>query len=207
MKKTLDRIGKIISSAIFTLLMIIIVLIVIYIVRIKFLANDNRLGDVKLNFYTILTTSMVPTIDAGDIVVTYKNSNNIYNVGDIITFVRDGASTTITHRVIEVSELNGERYYRTQGDHNASADTSLVAASNVVGRVTFRVPKLGYLQQFLVTKVGWITAIVIPCMGIVIYDILKAFKLAYGKTSSKIKETSKSREARENLKRVIANEG
>lgn len=207
MKKTLDRIGKIISSAIFTLLMIIIVLIVIYIVRIKFLANDNRLGDVKLNFYTILTTSMVPTIDAGDIVVTYKNSNNIYNVGDIITFVRDGSSTTITHRVIEVSELNGERYYRTQGDHNASADTSLVAASNVVGRVTFRVPKLGYLQQFLVTKVGWITAIVIPCMGIVIYDILKAFKLAYGKTSSKIKETSKSREARENLKRVIANEG
>ncbi len=207
MKKTFDRIGKIVSSAVFTLLMIIIVLIVVYIVRIKFLAKDNRLGEIKLNFYTILTTSMVPTIDAGDIVVTYKNSDNVYNVGDIITFVRDGASTTITHRVIEVSELNGQRYYRTQGDHNASADTSLVPASNVVGRVTFRIPKLGYLQQFLVTKVGWITVIVIPCMGIVIYDILKAFKLAYGKTSNKIKETSKTREARENLKRVIANEG
>lgn len=207
MKKTFDRIGKIVSSAVFTLLMIIIVLIVVYIVRIKFLAKDNRLGEIKLNFYTILTTSMVPTIDAGDIVVTYKNSDNVYNVGDIITFVRDGASTTITHRVIEVSELNGQRYYRTQGDHNASADTSLVPASNVVGRVTFRIPKLGYLQQFLVTKVGWITVIVIPCMGIVIYDILKAFKLAYGKTTNKIKETSKTREARENLKRVIANEG
>lgn len=207
MKNVFNRIAKIISSAVFTLLMIAIVLIVVYIIRVKFLTNDNRLGEIRLNFYTILTTSMVPTIDAGDIVVTYKNDNNIYNEGDIITFVRTGSSTTITHRVIEVSELNGERYYKTQGDHNASADTTLVPASSVVGRVTFRVPKLGYLQQFLVTRVGWITAIVIPCMGIVIYDILKAIKLAYGKTSSKIKETSKTREARENLKKVIANEG
>ena len=204
MKKTLDRIGKIISSAVFVLLMIIIVLIVVYIIRVKFLSNNNRLGEVKLNFYTILTTSMVPTIDAGDIVVTYKNDKDLYNTGDIITFVREGSAATITHRVVDVSILNGQRYYQTKGDHNASIDTSLVPASNVIGRVAVRVPKLGYLQQFLVTKVGWITAIVLPCLGIVIYDILKAVKLACGKTKKVIKETDKTIQARKNLKKVIA---
>lgn len=204
MKKTFDRIGKIISSAVFVLLMIIIVLIVIYLIRVRVLTKYDRLGEVKLNFYTILTTSMVPTIDAGDIVITYKNDNNIYNNGDIITFVREGSSTPITHRVIDVSIVNDEYFYQTQGDHNATADTMLVSANNVIGRVTVKLPKLGYLQQFLVTKVGWITAIVLPCMAIVIYDILKVIRLACGKTKKIIKETDKTLEARNNLKKVIA---
>lgn len=206
MKKTFNRISKIISSAIFVLLMIIIAIIVIYILRVKVLAGNNRLGEVKTNFYTILTTSMVPTIDAGDIVITHKNDNNIYNKGDIITFVSNGSSITITHRITEVSVLNGEYFYKTKGDHNATEDTSLVSANSVIGRVIFRLPKLGYLQQFLVTKTGWIVMIVLPCLGIVIYDILKVVRLSYGKTKSKIKETKKTLEARENLKKVIANE-
>ncbi len=203
MKKAFNRISKIISSAIFVLLMIIIAIIVIYILRVKFLAGNNRLGEVKTNFYTILTTSMVPTIDAGDIVITHKNTNDIYNKGDIITFVSSGSSITITHRITDVSILNGEYFYRTKGDHNATEDSTLVPANNVIGRVIFRLPKVGYLQQFLVTRTGWIVAIVLPCLGIVIYDILKVIRLSYGKTKNKIKETKKSLEARENLRKVI----
>ena len=75
------------------------------------MAGNDKLGDIKINIYTILTQSMYPTIKAGDVIVTYKNDNNKYNTGDIITFIsQNNVGMTITHRVEEVSSLNGECY-------------------------------------------------------------------------------------------------
>ncbi len=185
MKKIFERIGKIISSAIFVILMMLIVIILVYIVRIKFLASNSRLGEVRTNFYTILTQSMYPTIKAGDIVVTYKDKDNNYNTGDIITFTTNGSSITVTHRITEIYEVNGKRTYRTKGDNNNTADMTTIPAENVIGRVVFRIPKAGYIQQFMVTKTGWIVVVVIPCLGIVIYDILKMFKVAAKKKKQK----------------------
>lgn len=210
MKKVLNRIGKIISSALFVILMLIIALIIIYIVRIKVLASSGRLGEVRTNFYTILTQSMYPKIQAGDIIITYRNDNDIYNVDDVITFVSTANASngiTITHRVIEVSTLNGEYYYRTKGDNNNTADSSSVKANNVIGKVIFKIPKAGYIQQFLVTRTGWIVAIVLPCLGIVIYDILKIFRLAGKKKQKKEQFNSKeSLDAKAKLKEVLEHE-
>lgn len=209
MKKIWNRISKIISTAIFVLLMIIIALILIYVIRVKTLTQQNRLGEIKVNFYTILTQSMYPTIEAGDIVITYKNEDKIYNEGDIITFVSTSSATngiTITHKVIEVSMLNGEYYYRTKGDNNSTADSALVKDSNVIGRVVFRIPKAGYLQQFLVTRTGWIVLIVLPSLGIIIYDILKVLKIASNKSKTKLKNIKYSSKAKTKLKEVLDNE-
>ena len=76
------------------------VFLLIYVVRVKILANNNDLGEVKLNFYTILSPSMYPTIKPGDIIVTYKE--DAYYKGDIITFVSSSNISngkTITHRI------------------------------------------------------------------------------------------------------------
>ena len=188
MKKVLNRIAKIISSAIFVLLVIIIVLIVGYIIRIKFLANNNRLGEVRINLFTILSQSMYPTIEAGDIILTYRNNDNLYNVGDIITFTSSGNISngiTITHRVTEIYKVNNSYSYKTKGDNNNTADLTTIKAEGVIGRVIFRIPKAGYIQQFLVTRTGWIVLIVLPSMGIIIYDILKMFKLVGKKKEDK----------------------
>lgn len=205
-KDILNRIGKIISSAIFIVLMMIIVLIVIYLVRVKLLANNDKLGEVRTNFYTIVSQSMYPTIEAGDIVITYRNDNNNYNVGDIITFVSTSSVSNgviITHKVVEVVSLNGEYFYRTKGDNNSTPDPTLVDSKNVIGKVIFRVPKAGFIQQFLVTKTGWIVAIVLPCCGIIIYDILKMFRVMSKKKKKQLPENDQTKRAREQLKEVL----
>lgn len=179
MKKILNRVAKIISSTIFFILMLIIGLILLYLVYVKTLTSQNRLDEVKINFYTILTQSMYPTIKAGDIVITYKNDDDIYRQGDIITFVSTANATngvTITHRITDVYRVNGVYSYKTRGDANNVSDGASVSAENVIGRVIFKIPKAGYIQQFLVTSTGWLIAIVLPCLGIIIYDILKLFK-------------------------------
>ena len=204
MRDIVNRIMKIISSAIFVVLVLLIILIVFYIVRVNFLASNDKLGEVKINFYTILTQSMYPTIKAGDVVITYKEDNNKYNDGDVITFVSEqNGGITITHRVDEVYNVNDSYSYKTKGDNNNAPDNEITSGDNVLGKVVVKIPKVGYIQQFLVSKTGWIVAVVLPCLGIVIYDILKLFKHTARKGSQLIKRDKRTEEARKKLKEVV----
>lgn len=177
MKNTLNRIFKIISSAIFVILVIIIIVILAYVIRVKYLASQNRLGEVNVNFYTILTQSMVPTIDAGDVVVCTKNKDNKYKNGDIITYSSDlNGGINITHRIKESYVVNNKYSYKTKGDNNSTADSQIVKGERVLGKVVLRIPKVGFFQQYLVQKHRWIAIIVIPCLGVIIYDVLQMVK-------------------------------
>lgn len=204
MKDIVNRIMKIISSAIFVVLVLLIILIVFYIVRVNFLASNDKLGDVRINFYTILTQSMYPTIKAGDVVITYKEDNNKYNEGDVITFVSEqNGGITVTHRVKEVYSVNDSYSYKTKGDNNNAPDNEITSGDNVLGKVVVKVPKVGYIQQFLVSKTGWIVAVILPCLGIVIYDILKLFKYTARKGKQLVKGDKRTEEARKKLKEVV----
>lgn len=168
------------------------------------MTKTGRLGDVRLNIYTILTQSMYPTIEAGDVVITYKDVHDKYNKGDIITFVSEAnGGLTITHRVTQVYNVNGEYSYQTKGDNNNTVDSSIVKGSDVLGQVRVRVPKVGYAQQFMSTKTGFIAVILIPCLGIVIYDILKVVKAAARKGKSIVMNDEATEERKRRLKEVI----
>ena len=180
-KQVISRILKIISSAIFVILLLIMGLIILYIVRVNFLADNDKLGDIRINMYTILTQSMYPTIKAGDVIVTYKENNNLYNKGDVITFISPkNGGITITHRIEEVYKVNDGYSYKTKGDNNNTADSEVINSDYVLGRVILKVPKVGFAQQFLVTKTGWIVIVIIPALGVVIYDILKVILMVTG---------------------------
>ena len=87
--------------------------------------------------YAVLTSSMEPTIDAGDVVYTYDTGN--YNEGDVITYRRDGR--LVTHRVIAADAGS----FRTKGDASDSPDRYLVSEEMIVGKVVLHLPYLGRL--------------------------------------------------------------
>jgi len=203
-KKIINRVLKIISSAIFVVLILLIALIIFYIIRVNFLASNDKLGEVKINFYTILTQSMYPTIKAGDVVITYKNDNNQYNKGDVITFVsKVNGGITVTHRVSDSFLVNDGFSYQTKGDNNNAADREIVDGDNVLGKVILKIPKAGYIQQFLVSRTGWIVAVLLPCLGIVIYDIMKLCRRTAKKSVSILKKDKRTDDAKKRLKEVL----
>lgn len=206
MKNFLKKLSKIISNILFWILMGVIILLVFYIVTIKIYAKQNRLDEIKFNMYTILTTSMEKTIMAGDVVVDYKNKDNIYELGDIITFYsnRGNGQITITHRIIDIKIENGKYFYSTKGDNNNTADTHYVSQDDVIGKVIFVLPKVGFVQEFILSKVGWIVVIVIPCVGIVVYDLLKVLKIAFNKKKQP-KLSKKKLKAKEELDKYLNN--
>lgn len=213
MRRFLHKFFKTLSTAIFVILVLLMAVMLIYIVRVNFLAGNDKLGEVRINMYTILSQSMYPTIEAGDVVVTYKEDNDKYNEGDVITFISPkNGNINITHRVQKVYELNNKYSYETKGDNNSVKDNELTEGNNILGRVIFRIPKIGYIQSFLVTKTGWIVAVVIPAGAIIIYDILKVILIALGIKKKPIQKYSDKKDqeridkARKRLKEVVDSE-
>lgn len=91
----------------------------------------------------IATGSMIPMILPGDVIlVTRKIDPLQLSKGDVIQFRRE--DILISHRIIDVTEKDGVKNYKTQGDNNSGPDTELVKPEDVKGKVIKVVPKLGW---------------------------------------------------------------
>lgn len=102
--------------------------------------------------------SMAPTMRTGDIAVT--DPRGAIAVGTVIDFATGRGSRI--HRVVGI-EPNG---YRTKGDANQSADSGIVATSQVRGTGVLLVPFVGLPRQWL-AKGQWLqlalTAFLLSC--------------------------------------------
>jgi signal peptidase len=108
---------------------------------------------------TVLSGSMEPAIPVGGVVVTCPVSPEDVRAGDIITFRSGGHH--VTHRVTAVVEGSPARFV-TRGDANEDADPVPVATGDVVGRVLFSLPFLGYLAAFVRTPAGFVLTLLVP---------------------------------------------
>ena len=113
--------------------------------------------------FAVLSPSMTPKYQTGDIVYVKDKPCEEINVGDIITFVVDESGKTATHRVVDLDRE--ERLFRTKGDANDTMDGSPVYYENVVGTVRFSLPKLGYFAGYIATTPG---KIVVGCAFVVL---------------------------------------
>lgn len=128
--------------------------------------------------YVVLSGSMSPTIQAGDVVVSQSVDTNSVEQGDVIIFERPASDSNpdrTTHRVVNVVHRDDGLYFRTKGDANEQPDARLVPADHVVGSVWFHVPYLGRFLLFARTKTGLLSLVIAPCLLLVITE---AYSLA-----------------------------
>lgn len=176
-RKFFHFLSSIFLYALLAIIGIIVILFVAYAVDQYIAKKNNEIRSPLFGAYVIISPSMVPNINVYDAVVTMRVPESKIKLYDIITFLSqeiDTRGTPITHRIVGILETSdGEKAYRTKGDNNASEDRALIRQSEVLGKVLFRIPMIGYVKTFLSSRLGWFVAIVIPCLGIVGYDILK----------------------------------
>ncbi len=180
-KNILHFVTKVFMYAVFLLLLFVGFVLIVYVIDLKKSSSTGVYKPPLFSAYVIISPSMVPTIKVEDAVIIKRVEANEVKKGDIITFTSTDSrysGITVTHRVVEVIKTDAGKYmYRTKGDNNNAEDPTLVSYEYVSGKVILRIPKIGYIQYFLSQAYGWIIAIVIPCLGIVIYDVIKLVKL------------------------------
>ena len=102
--------------------------------------------------YAILSPSMTPQYQVGDLVYVKSCPPEEIEVGDVLTFVANENLLVVTHRVADVDREN--RCFVTKGDANNSEDLAPVLYENVLGTVRFSLPKLGYVSTYLTSPSG-----------------------------------------------------
>lgn len=113
---------------------------------------------VGLDVFVVQSGSMEPDYPTGSVVYVRDVDPAELEVGDVITFRLSG-STRATHRIIEVAERDGGIAFRTKGDANDYADNGLVSPSDIVGKVAFSIPYLGFLVAYIQQPPGMYIAI------------------------------------------------
>ncbi len=155
------------------------ILIVNYTMIIKGLVNKNQvptfLGYCPM---IVLTDSMSPYIEEGDLIVDKTVKVDDVRVGDVISFFDpDGNGTSVvTHRVVEVLNENGKLSWRTKGDFNNTNDKTPVPSSNLVGRYQFKIKGAGSVAMFLQTTPGLIICVGVPIVLLVAFELIRRRK-------------------------------
>ena len=168
---------SIVMYSIIVVLVLIGAVLVVYFIDFKI--RDSRIQTPLYGAYVIVSGSMEPIIKVHDAVLTKRCNESDIHIGDVVTYKSLEAAyygVLITHRVVNIEEKNGEKLFITKGDHNETIDRSPIRFSQIQGKIIMRIPKIGYLKYFLVQNYGWIAVVVVPCLGIVAYDIVKLFK-------------------------------
>ena len=124
----------------------------------------------------VLTDSMYPHIESGDLIICHTVEAEDVQVKDVIAFFdpAGNGTTIVTHRVVEVTELNGQLAWRTKGDNNNTEDRLLVTADKLVARYEgTRLAGFGNVALFMQTTPGLIVCVVVPILLFVGYDMVR----------------------------------
>jgi len=125
------------------------------------------------NLYLVRSESMKPAINMGDLIITGPLNgpiNGEVKPGTIVTY--EYKKELVTHRV---QSIDGTALV-TKGDAVEDPDPWSVTVSDVKGVYLFKIPYVGYVTNFVQTKLGWFIAIIIPAALLVAWlakDIVK----------------------------------
>jgi len=74
---------------------------------------------------------------------------------------------SITHRIIDITDEG----FVTKGDANEDPDSFVVQKKNIIGKVVFTIPYVGYLNHFVKTPLGFTLFIILPATIIIAEEI------------------------------------
>ena len=167
-KSEKSRFKKIVSKIEY--IIIFIVIFVNAVLVFESVNNPNKTPSIfGTKAFVIISGSMIPSIDIGDVVVVKEKEN--VQVEDVIAFRRD--SSVIVHRVIKEMQINGKQMFQTKGDNNNVADSELVDTKAIEGVMIGKIPFVGYILMWMYNNLS------IVIVGIVIILILRYFILKY----------------------------
>ena len=131
---------------------IIICLLLFVIIVQKFSNNSLSVGGIRI--FTVVSGSMMPEYNIGDILVSKRVDAEDIEIGDNITYVGEKGSLNgliITHKVINKEIRGNETYFITKGTANAISDPE-ITYEQVYGKVVYKSAVLSVFGKLMNNK-------------------------------------------------------
>lgn len=158
-RKTLKKAGS-----------VIIAIVLIFAISIAALVVAGPFFGVRTNI--VLSGSMEPAISTGSVIITRPIAPESIQIGDIISFSSRSGTFLTTHRVIDI-ERTPELRFITKGDANREKDPAPIPSGQVLGKLFFVIPGLGYLVSYLRNPLGLVLLVGIPAIIILAFELEK----------------------------------
>lgn len=158
-------------------IIIILLLLVLYAyIMINSKKYPNKIPDIfGYKPLIVLSGSMEPEINKGDLIFAKEISHNLLKEGDIIAY-RTNDDKIVTHRINKINIKNNKKIYITKGDNNNTVDNIYLIDNDIEGIYISKIPKLGNVLMFIRKPLGLIVCLLsIGIIGLA-YIIIKNYK-------------------------------
>ena len=120
----------------------------------------------------VLSGSMEPALGTGDVVIESRISPLDAKVGDIVTFRNpERPDRLITHRVRSVRARPGDVSFTTKGDANNTVETWQIPREGGIGRVEYRIPRLGYVVAWISGPAARLFLVIVPALLLGFFEL------------------------------------
>ena len=189
MKEKTKKIGKILLLILRITIWVALAAFILVVCLQRF--SDNKISFFNYRMFTVVSQSMTPKYDIGDVLISKETEPSKIKENDVISYLGktgDFSSKVITHRVVNVEKRSdGKYYYRTKGDANIVEDP-IVTEDQLYGVVVYRSAILSLVYRIVGTKVGFYLFIIIPLLFIIGSEMITSLLEKEDERRKKLKE-------------------
>lgn len=132
--------------------------------------SNNKVAIFNFRLFSVVSQSMTPVYDIGDVLVAKEVEPSKIKEGDIVSYLGTSgnfSNKVITHRVVNIEKReDGKYYYRTKGDANIVEDP-IVVEDQLYGVVVYKSVLLSLVYRIVGTQIGFFLFIIIPILVII----------------------------------------
>lgn len=174
LKKIIENpVLKLINNIVYVILFLIVASVLFVVILQRASNNAIVLGGVRV--FNIISESMIPKYNIGDVLVVKSIEPQNIKVGDDIAYIGQESTFNqkiVTHQVIKIDYENGEYIFHTKGIANILEDP-LVHQNQVFGKVVYKIWILSLISKILSNVYVVFFGIFVPIVILIFWTILK----------------------------------
>ncbi len=194
-KSTIKKVIKIISKILYQILVVLCLIVAAIIVFQKITTNNKSIGGYRI--FRVITGSMEPEYDVGEVVISKEVDPNSIEVGDDIVYLGtygEYKGKIIMHSVVAIDkDEKGNLNFHAKGLHSSSVEDPQIKANQIYGVVKYKSIILTVLYK-LATNIYSLFVIV----TVLVLNVFISFRLSGKEKVQKLAEATYSAQDVEN---------
>ena len=177
MKKLIAIKNKISENIIYKIVkafLYVFVLLLLLVVVIQKVSNNSiALGGYRM--FMVVSESMKEEYEVGSILVSREVEEKELEVGDNVVYIGKASNLkglTVTHKIIEIDEKDGVKYFTTKGTSNDVADPQ-ITYDQIYGKIIYKTVVLSFLGKILLNNISYFVIFSIVAVA-VSFEIVSA---------------------------------
>ena len=169
-----NKILKIISNIIYTILFIIVLLMLIIVIMQRTSNNEITLGGYRI--FVVATGSMEPKYKVGDVLLSKEVKPEDLKVGDDIVYNGEEESfkgKVVTHQIISIEKDEENFKIITKGIANSVEDPE-ITQEQVMGKIIYKIKVLSFFEKAVANNYIFFFIIFVPIVLLTFKQIRNA---------------------------------